>query len=142
MTMTRKQKIDLLKRLDLFSNLTARALGLIADQMVDATFATGQYIVRQGQVGTGFYVVVAGRVKVVRGPDVLAHLGPNEFFGELSVIDQEPRMAHVVAEEPTTCLGLASWDFTKLLEDNPKITLSVLRVMARRLRSATSQPHH
>jgi CRP-like cAMP-binding protein len=142
MPMTRKQKADLLQRVELFSNLTARARGLIADRMVDATFAVGQHIVRQGQVGTGFYVIVEGRVKVVRGAEILARLGPHEFFGELSVLDQEPRMAHVVAEDATTCLGLASWDFTKLLEDNPKITLSMLRVLARRLRGASSQPHH
>ena len=142
MPMTKKQKADLLQHVELFSNLTARALGLIADQMLEATFTAGQHIVRQGQVGTGFYVIVQGRVKVVRGPDILARLGPNEFFGELSVLDQEPRMAHVVAEEATTCLALASWDFTKLLEDNPKITLSMLRVMARRLRNAATQPHH
>jgi CRP-like cAMP-binding protein len=142
MAMTRKQKTDLLERVELFSNLTAEALGLIADQMIDATFPSGQHIVRQGQVGTGFYVVVQGRVKVIRGQDVLARLGPNEFFGELSVLDQEPRMAHVVAEESTTCLALASWDFTKLLEDNPKIALSMLRVMAKRLRAAETHPQH
>jgi CRP-like cAMP-binding protein len=51
-------------------------------------------------------------------------------------------MAHVVAEENTICLGLASWDFTKVLEDNPKITLGLLRVMARRLRAAASHPQH
>jgi CRP-like cAMP-binding protein len=142
MAMTRKQKIDLLQDIELFSNLSARALGLIADRMIDATFPAGQHIVRQGQVGTGFYVIVEGRVKVVRGSDLLARLGPKEFFGELSVLDQEPRMAHVVAEENTICLGLASWDFTKVLEDNPKITLGLLRVMARRLRAAASHPQH
>jgi CRP-like cAMP-binding protein len=47
-----------------------------------------------------------------------------------------------VADEPTVCLALPSWDFTKLLEQNPKLTLSVLRVVARRLRAATNLPHH
>ncbi len=142
MPMTKKAKTSLLRRVELLSGVSSRSLGLIADRMVDITFPPGDYILRQGQVGTGFYLVVSGRVRVVRGGDVVARLGPGEFFGELSVLDQMPRTAHVMADEPTVCLALPSWDFTKLLEQNPKIALSVLRVVARRLRAATNLPHH
>lgn len=142
MSMTKKDKISLLRKVGLFSGVSARSLGMIADQMLDRSFAAGEYIVRQGQVGTGFYVVVGGRVSVQRGGEVLARFGPGEFFGELSVLDQQPRVAHVIAEEPTVCLALPSWDFTKLLEHNPKIALGLLREVARRLREAANQPHH
>jgi CRP-like cAMP-binding protein len=109
---------------------------------VDLAFPAGEYIVRQGQVGTGFYLITSGRVRVVRGSERLAHLGPGEFFGELSVLDQAPRMAHVIAEEPTTCLALASRDLTRLLEKHPRIALAMLRVVARRLRAAADHPRH
>jgi CRP/FNR family cyclic AMP-dependent transcriptional regulator len=142
MSMTRRQKTDLLRRVELFSQVSARALGLIADAAVDIEYPAGGYVVRQGQVGTGFYLIAKGRVRVVRGSTVLATLGPGEFFGELSVLDQAPRVAHVIADEATTCLALASWDFTKILEKNPKIALSVLKVMARRLRGTADHPRH
>jgi CRP-like cAMP-binding protein len=142
MAMSKKQKTDLLRRVELFSDVSARALGAIADATVDIVYSAGQYIVRQGQIGTGFYLVADGRVRVIRGSDVVAELGPGEFFGELSVLDQAPRTAHVVAVEPTICLALASWDFTKILEQNPKIALSVLRMMAKRLRAAVDHPRH
>jgi CRP/FNR family cyclic AMP-dependent transcriptional regulator len=142
MAMTRKEKRALLRGVELFSGVTERALGTIADAAVDVSYDAGQYIVRQGQVGTGFYVIASGRVTVVRGGKVLNRLGPGEFFGELSVLDQAPRAAHVVAEEPTTCLALASWDFTRLLERNPKIALAILRTVAGRLRAATDPPRH
>lgn len=142
MPMTKKDKVNLLRRVELFSGVSARSLSLVADRAVDITFAPGDFIVRQGQVGTGFYLVVSGRVRVERGGEVLAQLSAGEFFGELSVLDQMPRTAHVIADEPTVCLALPSWDFTKLLEQNPKITLSVLRVVARRLRAAANLPHH
>ena len=142
MAMSKKQKTDLLRRVELFSDVSARALGAIADATVDIEYSSGQYIVRQGQIGTGFYLVADGRVRVIRGSDVVAELGPGEFFGELSVLDQAPRTAHVVAVEPTICLALASWDFTKILEQNPKIALSVLRMMAQRLRAAVDHPRH
>jgi CRP-like cAMP-binding protein len=142
MAMTRKQKTDLLRRVDLFAAVSTRSLHLIADATVDIDVPAGKHIVRQGQVGTGFYLIASGRVRVVRGSDVLAMLGPGEFFGELSVLDQAPRMAHVIAEEPTTCLALASWDFMRILERNPKTALAVMRVMAGRLRMAEDHPRH
>jgi CRP-like cAMP-binding protein len=142
MAMTKKEKLNLLRGVDLFSGVGARSLAIIADRMVEINFKSGDYIVRQGQVGTGFYLVATGRVRVQRGGDILAHYGPGQFFGEMSVLDQMPRAAHVIAEEPTVTLALASWDFTKVLEQHPKITLSLLREVARRLRETTNLPHH
>ncbi len=140
--MTKKAKADLLRKVALFSGITERALGTIAGRAEVIEFAPGQYIVRQGQVGTGFYLLASGRARVVRGGQALARLGPGDFFGELSVLDQAPRMAHVIAEEPTVCLALASWDFTKVLEEHPKIALSLLREIARRLRAVGDMHHH
>lgn len=142
MPMTSKKKRDLLRTVGLFAEMTERSLAAIAAKAVDIDFAAGQYIVRQGQVGTGFYLITSGRAKVVRSGRVLARLSPGEFFGELSVLDQLPRTAHVIAEEPTSCLALASWDFSKLLEENPKITMSLLREVARRLRAADDSHRH
>ncbi len=137
MAMTKAQKSALLRKVDLFSGVGPTALGEIANLMTEIEFAPERYIVRQGQVGTGFYLIATGRARVVRGSAAIAHLGPGDFFGELSVLDQSPRMAHVVTEEPTVCLALASWDLSQLLEKNPKVTLALLRVVASRLRSAS-----
>ncbi len=142
MAMSKAQKIKLLGTVSLFSGLSVRTLGAIAEHAEEIAFPAGRYIVRQGQIGTGFYLVVAGRAKVVRGNETLAVLQPGNFFGELSVLDQAPRIAHVLTEEPTTCLALASWEFTKLLEENPKLTLQILREVARRLREASQQHRH
>jgi len=142
MTLTRKARIEYLRKVALFSGLTDRALGTIAAKAEVLEYGPGQYIVRQKQIGTGFYMLVRGRARVVRGGDELAVLGPGQFFGELSVLDQSPRMAHVVAIEPTVCLALASWDFIKLLERNPKIAVAMLQEMARRLRGAEEVHHH
>ncbi len=140
MPMTRAQKVARLNKVSLFSELSPRALGSIADLASEIEFPAGRHIVRQGQVGTGFYLIMNGKARVVHDGKVLSRLGPGEFFGELSLLDQQPRMAHVIAEEPTECLALASWDFTRLLEKTPKLTLSVLREVARRLRAVSE--HH
>jgi CRP-like cAMP-binding protein len=99
-------------------------------------------IARQGEIGTGFFVIVSGGVRVVRDGNAVAHLGPGEFFGELSVLDRMPRNATVAAEEPTSCLALASWDFENVLLAEPALTLAILRGVAIRLREVTESSRH
>lgn len=142
MAMTKKQKIDLLRGVKLFAGVGPRSLGEIADLMEEISYPEGRYIVRQGQVGTGFYLITSGRARVERGDRTLNTLGPGDFFGELSVLDQSPRMAHIFTEAPTTVLALASWDFNKLLESNAKLTLAILKEVARRLRETTDHHTH
>ena len=71
-------------------------------------------------------------VRVVRDGEVVARLGAGEFFGELSVLDRLPRNATVSAEAPTSCLALASWDFERILLEQPALTLTILRGVAAR----------
>ena len=99
-------------------------------------------IARQGEIGTGFFVVVSGAVRVVRDGEVLAQLGPGDFFGELSVLDGRPRIAQVVSSEPTTCLALASWDFEAVVGEQPSVAMAILRELAGRLRELTAAQHH
>jgi CRP-like cAMP-binding protein len=105
-------------------------------------YAPGQFIVRQGQIGTGLYVIVDGTVKVLRGSDELASLGEGDFFGELSVIDQEPRNASVQAESQTRCLALASWDMLQLLQSDPALSLNLIRGLVTRIRGYGEHHRH
>jgi CRP/FNR family cyclic AMP-dependent transcriptional regulator len=89
--------------------------------------------------------VVSGLVRVVRDGELLAELGPGAFFGELSVIDREPRVAQVISSVPTTCLALASWDFEAIIGEQPSVAMAILRELAGRLRELTrelSDAHH
>jgi CRP/FNR family cyclic AMP-dependent transcriptional regulator len=142
MPLTTDEKVALLSRLELFRGIPDGSLRAIAERAQEIDFPPGRYIVQQGQTGSGLYLVISGKVKVMRGTDVLAELGPGELIGEISVFDQEPRMASVIAEEPTRCLGIASWDFIELMEQDPKLAINVLRVMSGRLRAATAAQQH
>jgi CRP-like cAMP-binding protein len=77
-------------------------------------------------------------VRVERGGRTIARLGPGEAFGELSVIDREPRSATVIVEGDTELLAIAQEDFYELLADYPGLSAAVMRVMSRRLRTATA----
>ena len=117
-------------------------IGMIAARMVEVEFPTGHVIARQGEVGTGFFLVASGAVRVVRDGQTIARIGPGDFFGELSVLDGRPRLAQVVADGPTVCLALASWDFEAAIRDEPAVALAVLRVLAGRLRELTEAARH
>ncbi|HEY0443539.1 MAG TPA: cyclic nucleotide-binding domain-containing protein [Candidatus Limnocylindrales bacterium] len=142
MTLTRDGRTDLIAACPLFRGLDPEDVASVAETATEVAFPAGRVIARQGEVGTGFFIVVAGRVRVVRDSDSLAELGPGEFFGELSVLDRAPRVAQVVAEVPTTCLAIASWDFERVLLEHPRLTLGILRELAGRLRGVTEQQHH
>jgi len=131
-----------LARVPLFDGISEESMERLVAVTGELEFEADQFIVIQGQVGTGLYVILDGAARVVRGSDELARLGPNDFFGELSVIDQQPRNASVQAIEPTRCLALASWDLLDLLESDPKLALNLIRGLAARVRGQGELHRH
>ena len=142
MTLTSDRRVELLSATPLFADVDAAGMARIADRAIEVSFDDGHVIARQGDIGTGFFVVVAGAVRIVRDGADIAHLGPGEFFGELSVLDGMPRTAQVIADGPTTCLALASWDFEAVVAEEPSVALAVMRGLARRLRDLTEGHRH
>ncbi|HWP62839.1 MAG TPA: cyclic nucleotide-binding domain-containing protein [Candidatus Binatia bacterium] len=131
-----------LRAIPLFAALPDDQLALLAEVAATVDVAPGRTIARQGEVGSGLFVILEGRVRVVRDGETVTRLGRGEFFGELSVLDRLPRVASVVAEEPTRCLAIAAWDAEQLLLAHPAVTLALLRTLAGRLRQTTTDHHH
>jgi CRP-like cAMP-binding protein len=142
MTLTQDQRTELLARAPLLHWVAPDGIAMIAARMVEVEFPKDHVIARQGEVGTGFFLVASGAARVVRDGATIARIGPGDFFGELSVLDGRPRVAQVVADGPTVCLALASWDFEAVIRDEPAVALAVLRVLAGRLRELTEAARH
>ena len=142
MALTLDRRSELLAGCPLFKGIDPAGLAGLAEVATAVDFPPNHVIARQGDIGTGFFVVVDGSVRVVRDGAVIAHLGPGEFFGELSVLDRLPRNASVISDGATSCLALASWDFEKVLLDQPQLTLHILRGVATRLREVTESTRH
>ena len=138
MTLTADNRAALIGACPLFQGLVPDDLQAVAAVAIEVDFPAERVIARQGEIGTGFFIVVSGRVRVVRDGSAVAHLGAGEFFGELSVLDGGPRVAQVVTDEPTVCLAIASWDFERVLREEPGVALAVLKVVAARLREVTA----
>ena len=142
MTLTRDRKTELLAAAPLLATVDADGLARIADRTVEVAFTDGHVIARQGEVGTGFFMIASGGARVVRDGQTIATLGPGDFFGELSVLDGQPRIAQVLAAGETTCLALASWDLEAVINEQPSVALGLLRGLAERLRTLTEAGRH
>jgi CRP/FNR family cyclic AMP-dependent transcriptional regulator len=140
--LTQDRRTSLLGACPLFSGVGPDDLAAIAERAIEVDFPADHVIARQGEIGTGLFVVIDGSVRVVRDGEELATLGGGEFFGEMSVIDGLPRVAMVVTTEPTRCLALASWEFERLVIDHPTIGLAILRGLSARLRAKTEPRQH
>jgi CRP-like cAMP-binding protein len=127
---------DFLSKVPLFSHCSPPEIAAIAAVAQEHTYEAGQIIVTQGTPGQAFYLVLSGRVEIVRDNNSLGAFGAGDFFGEMSLLDQAPRSATIRAIEKTVCLMLSSWDFKALLEQHPSIAIKLLEVLSRRLRVA------
>ena len=139
------QKKQFLSKVPLFQGLKDRQLQRLADRMVERNYAAGDVIVKQGQGGEGFYVLISGKGDAVRdrsdGEKLLVNnFGPTDYFGELALLDEDGiRTASIIAAEPTTCLVLTRWDFLATLRQDADMAVEILQEMAKRFRIALNQ---
>ena len=140
---SQQESVELLSHIPLFCELSRREVRKLADAAIQRDYPAGTTMVRQGETGVGFYVVIRGRARiqqrVVDGSDrELATLGRGEIFGEMALIDVFPRSASVVALEETSALVIPIFDFRALLYDDADIAMKLLAVLSRRVRTAES----
>jgi CRP-like cAMP-binding protein len=130
--------LGLLATIPLFSSLDERQLKTIAKTAQEKSIPAGATIVRQGEKGIGLYLILGGEVNVEKGGKKVATLRPGQFFGEMALLDEEPRTADVRAAGPVRCLLLSRWEFWGALADQPEVIRALLVETVRRLRASTS----
>jgi CRP/FNR family cyclic AMP-dependent transcriptional regulator len=128
-----------LRHASAFQLLDDDELALLASHVDEASFAPGQTIFRAGEPGGAMHVVLSGSVEVSvvdedARPVVLGSAGPGEIFGELSLLDGEPRSASATAREATRTFLIDRDDLERLFSRRPGAALDILQVLSRRLR--------
>jgi CRP/FNR family transcriptional regulator, cyclic AMP receptor protein len=124
----------MLAKAPIFAALTDRQLRSLAKTAKVVAFPANARMVKQGEPGIAFYLLLSGQAEVRQGERVLARLGPGQFFGEMTLVDEQPRSADVVAVQPAECAVLSRWEFWGFAKTEPDVLQGVLREMARRLR--------
>ena len=133
--------VDFLTTVPLFAGIDPAELAQLSDVTREKQYPKGSVIVFEDDPGDALFVVREGRVKVVLVSEdgrevILGVLGVGEHFGELSLIDEQPRSAHVIAMEDSTLLVLRRDDFKRRVEVTPQLAWALLVELSRRLRRA------
>lgn len=131
----------MLRSIPLFSDFSDDELSVVEELIIEKTASRGTVILTEGDVGDSLYAIVEGRVKVFIGDEdgreiILKILGPGDFFGEMSLIDKQPRSASVAAIENTKLKVLSQSAFQTCLARAPHIGMTVMTALAKRLRDA------
>jgi len=132
--------IDDLGRLALFVDLPEAELREIAERCEEASFGSGEWVIRQGDEGSGVYLIVDGEVVVVIDDEDRRVLSKGSFFGEVSVLLREPATASILTRTPLRCLVVPSEELQPFLLAHPKVMYRVLTAEARRLATASEWP--
>lgn len=130
----RADKAEVLSKVPLFQNLSKRDLEQVSKIADEVESKPGEVLMRQGEIGREFVLILDGGVRVERNGKVVARRGGGDFLGELALLDKQPRSATVVTEEPSTLLVIQWGRFWPLLETVPGVQRKLLIGLASRMR--------
>jgi CRP-like cAMP-binding protein len=139
-----KDRTEALRAIPLFAMLDETVVEEIAGLLIERKFPKNAVIFEDGSLGDYMYLIREGQVKVTKMSDdgrekILEILGTGDFFGEMALLDREPRSASIKTTRPCTLLALSRQDFLGLLRQNPEISMGIIRVLVRRLRETDEQ---
>jgi CRP-like cAMP-binding protein len=137
---------QLLSNISLFENLQAEELEHLSTLLRSRRYAKGEVIFHQGDVGTALYILRKGQVHIRLSSDdgkevILALLDRGDVFGELALLDDEPRSTDAVAREEVDLLSLQREDFRKFLDARPQVAMRLLSALSRLVRRVTQLVH-
>jgi CRP/FNR family cyclic AMP-dependent transcriptional regulator len=130
-----------LKAVPFFTQLSDKELDVVRSVAAEKNYSKNAVVLTEGEVGDSLYMIMSGKVKVFIGDEegreiILKILGPGAFFGEMSMIDKQPRSASVTTIEASNFLVLAHAAFERCVEQQPRIANVVMQCLAQRVREA------
>lgn len=131
---------DTLAQVPLFSNLSRHELQALSANCRERDYPAGAVLLRQGETGVGLFIITSGGVHVTQtAPDGttrdLGDFSRGAVLGEMSLLDDMPRTATVIATEDTRALVIPVWDFRASLREAPEMSIKLLGVLSQRLRA-------
>jgi CRP-like cAMP-binding protein len=133
---TQDDKITYLEEVTLLADCSRKQIKAVAKITEVIEVPAGTVLARQGDAGNDFYLIVDGSARVELSPKRRGRLKPGDYFGEMSLLDGEPRSATVTADTAMRLLVIKRRDFSTLLREAPELTQSILATLSRRLRQA------
>jgi CRP/FNR family transcriptional regulator, cyclic AMP receptor protein len=135
-------KLELLKRVPLLAGLGRKEVEEVGRLAEEIDVPAGRVLMREGQTGQEFFVIVSGSVLIERGGHALRSLGPGDFLGEIALVVDAPRTATATAEVNSRLLVLAHREFHSLMDQFPSVRTAVLQALAMRVRELEPDAPH
>lgn len=129
---------ELLRSVPLFAACSKKELSLLAGIVEEQKFPAGKNLFEQGDPGLGLYVIVDGVAEAKINGETIRQMGAGTFFGEIALLDGEPRSATVTAVTDLTTILVPAWSFNAALKSEPSLALTMLKEVSRRLRLNSS----
>ena len=126
-------KVELIKRVPLFSHCSKKELGLVAQIADEIDLPEGKTLMREGDRGREFFVLVEGNADVRKGNRKVNTMGKGDFFGEIALVSQKPRTATVTTASPVRALVVTEQSFRSLIDRAPEVQRKVLQALADRV---------
>jgi len=133
MRLRKNTQVELLQAVPLFASCSKTELERIASLADELDLADGATLIREGERGREFLVIVDGTVRVTKGGKKIRDLGPGDFIGEIALVSDVPRTATVTATSPVRLLVVTDRAFRGLIEEMPSIATKVLQSLGERL---------
>jgi cAMP-dependent protein kinase regulator len=128
------QKLELLKHVPLFKDLSGHDLEQVGQLAEEVDVPAGQVLTREGAPGSEFFVIVDGTVRIEVGGEQIRTMEAGDFLGEIALVDDGPRTATAITNGPAKLLVLGRREFRSLMDSYPSIEHSVLHCLVERLR--------
>ena len=130
-----------LKSVSLFASFSDQQITTLLTYVQHRSFARNVYVMHAGEETDSLYVMLSGKAKVVLTDDhgrevILGHMGPQDFFGEMGILDDQPRSASVYTLEPCEMLRLSKSGFMSCVKEHSEVAMLVIRNLVKRLRAA------
>lgn len=133
--LSKVERVLILKTVPMFSQTPDNVLADVADLLEEMDVSENETIIHQGDPGDSMYMILDGKVRVHDGEHLLNTLGEHDIFGEMALLDPEPRVASVTTLEPTRLFRLEQSSFYELMAERPEVAAGIIRVLTAHLRS-------
>ena len=134
-TLMEIEKILLLKSVPMFTDTPERILSGLSEIMKEQSVRAGDIIFREGELGDCLYIIFDGQISIHNATQEYARMGSREIFGELALLDPEPRSASATAIKDTLLVRIDKEDFDDLIDTQPEVTHGILSILSKRIRS-------
>lgn len=131
------EKVIILKSTNLFSQISQNDLLAIATTLKEIELPKETTIMKQGEFGTSMYIIVRGSVKVDVNGNIVATLGKDNVFGELAVLDPEPRSATIITAEDTLLFEIDNDTIYHIISEYPNVARGIMKILCNKLRNTT-----